>query len=208
MVLKIIQMTAFEAARYIAALSVISTFIWSVGGFIAFMIWNTYRSDVIAAAGIASREDVARVELALTDAATSFATLSRQIVILSRPDNIALYREPPRVVNGCEAGSTCTISIFAERSPRALECRIIGSRTELLLLAEGREYVATPSPQRQVTNLDNRPRALEPTFQLPRGIPRGPATAIIRSYYGDCAWQINGEPPAIQDSPPFIVEVK
>lgn len=216
MVLKVIQISTFEAARWIAALSVISAFIWSVGGFLALMIWNTYREEVISAAGIASREDVLRVEHALSEAAASFSDLSRQIVILSRPEDISNYREPPRPLNGCEAGGECTVSVFAERSSRATECRIDGEQTQLLLLTGGREYIATPVQQREATNLGTSPRSLEPTFQLPRGIPKGPATAIIRTYYYDCLWQAveqpgdtqRRQPPAIQDSPPFTIEVK
>jgi hypothetical protein len=129
-------------------------------------------------------------------------------VILSRPDSIAVYREPPRPVAGfCAAGEECVISVFAERSQRALECRIIGPRSELLILSGGREYVGTVNPSRRALNLGGSPRALEPTFQLPIGVPAGPATAIIRSYYTDCAWQIDGQPPAVQDSPVFTLEI-
>lgn len=208
MVFKIIQMTTFEAARWIAAALVVSGFIWSVGGFLAVALWNSYRVELIANAGLATSEDIGELKTALEEAALSFTALSRQIVVLSRPDNIAVYREPPRPVTGqCKAGDDCVVSVFAERSQRALDCRIIGPRTELLILAKGREYIGTPASTRPASNLQNSPRALEPTFKLPLGVPTGPATAIIRSYYTDCSWQIDGDPPAIQDSPPFSMEI-
>ena len=209
MVIKTIQLSTIEAARWIAAATVISTFIWSVGGFIALTLWNIYRDDIVETAGVATREDVIRLEAALSEAAVSFTQLSRQIVVLSRPDTIAHYREPPRALGGsCMAGEACTISVFAERAQRALECRLLGPRTELLILIEGREYVAPPDGQVPGTNLQSRPRALEPTFRLPRGVPEGVATAMIRTYYTGCSWQIDGEPPALQDSPTFDLEIR
>lgn len=210
MVIKVIQLSAFEAAKWVAALSVISTFIWSVGGFLALMIWNTYRDEVISAAGLASREDVARLEKAVSGAAQSFDALSRQIVILSRPPNVAIYREPPRAVQGyCRAGEACAISVFAERDPRASDCRIQGDRAELLIITGDREYAASPAPGRVVNNLGPQPRVREPTFLLPEGIPAGTGTAIIRSFYRDCIWQdAAGQPPVMQDSPPFQLEIR
>lgn len=208
MVLKIIQMNTIEAARWVTAAIILSAFIWSVGGFIALALWNTYRNDIIETAGLASSEDIGELKAALQEAAVSFTALSRQIVILSRPDQITLYREPPSPVAGfCAAGEDCVISVFAERSQRALDCRILGPRTELLILSHGREYVGAMVSQKPASNLQSSPRALEPAFRLPLGIPVGPATAIIRSYYTDCAWQIDGQPPAIQDSPSFPLEI-
>lgn len=220
MVLKIIQLSTIEAAKWFAAAVVISTFIWSVGGFLAITLWTAYREDIIATAGLATSDDIAELKIAtsndiaelktaLDDAAVSFVQLSRQIVVLSRPDQIALYREPPRAIGGhCTAGQNCVISVFAERSQRALDCRILGPRTELLILSNGREYIATPVIGRQVVNLQSGPRALEPTFTLPQGIPAGEASAVIRSYYTECGWQVDGQPPAIQDSPVFDLEIR
>ena len=209
MVIKAIQLSAMEAARWIAVATVISTFIWSVGGFIAFLLWSAYRDDIIETAGIASSEDVRRLESALTEAAQSFTQLSRQIVVLSRPDVIASYREPPRPTDGfCMAGQDCTISVFVERSPRAVSCQIIGPRSELLMLIDGREYAAPPITLLGVINLESTPRALSPTFAVPRGVPAGTATATIRTRYTGCTWQIDGEPPAIQDSPIFELEIR
>lgn len=207
MVFKVIQMSTFEAARWIAALSVISAFIWSVGGFIALLLWSSYKDELITTAGLATKEDVLRLQETLSEAAESFSLLSRQIVVLSRPENVTIYRESPKPIDGaCSVGETCRISIFAERSPRATECRIIPNLTELLILIKGREYVATPSPNRQAINLQLQPRALEPAFILPQGIPIGRGTAIIRTHYAGCSWQIDGQPPVVQDSPAFEIE--
>ena len=207
-VIKKIQMSTMEAARWIAALSVISAFIWSVGGFLALVICNTYRDEMIRTAGLASSEDVRRLERTLADAADNFASLSRQMVILSRPEDVVNYRESPSAVNGaCVAGEACAVAVFAERSQRAAECQIIGNRTELLILTNGREYVARPVPNRRATNLRPAPRALEPVFMLPSGVPEGPSRSIIRSYYTGCFWQTDGEPPVIQDSPIFDLTI-
>ena len=208
MVIKTLQMSTFEAAKWIAAATVISSFIWTIGGFIVLTVWSLYKDDIIATAGLATREDFQQLESTLSQAATSFATLSRQIIVLSRPDNVVLYREPPKPVLGnCTAGETCRISIFAERTQRALECRVLGEKTELLILRDGREYVASPVIERPATNLQGQPRALEPQFTLPRGVPAGPSTAIIRSHYTDCTWQLDGDPPVIQDSPTFDLNI-
>jgi hypothetical protein len=209
MVIKTIQMTTFEAARWIAALSVISTFIWSVGGFLALLLWSVYREDVITTAGLASREDILRLERTLGQAAESFDDLSRQITILSRPDDVTVYREPPFAVDGsCVAGEQCQISVFAERHSRAKECELISDMAELIIVANNREYRAPALQVGEPSNLSTTPRIVEPVFDLPRSLPKGEQRAIIRTHYTKCLWQIEGQPETIQESPPFSIMIR
>lgn len=208
MVIKVIQMNLVEAARWISAATVISGFIWMVGGFLALAVWNAYRDDIVSTAGLATREDIHALERTIFEASQNFATLSRQIVVLSRPENVVNYRDIPSAAGGsCVAGEVCVISVFAERDQRATECRIIPEKTELLLLSNNREYVASPSSGRTPNNLPSQPRALEPRFTLPVTVPEGNATAIIRTFYTNCLWQVNGQPPVAQDSPPFNIQI-
>lgn len=200
MVLRTQSFTIDSMAKMLAALVFLVGLVWSIGGFAIWASWKLWGQEAIDAMGLATSEEVQRVETAITE-------IRGQIVVLSRPDEIVHYRDLPRAVAPCRAGEPCAITIFAERDVRALDCRIVPGRTELLVVTGSREYVAGSLSNRPATNLPAAPRALEPTFQLPRGLPPGPATAIIRSYYTDCPWQTGGQPPAIQDSPQFPLEV-
>ncbi len=170
--------------------------------------------------GLASADQVAELTEALrmfkvaTDASFSeakaqIADMQRAIAIASRPEAIVIYRDLPRPAHGaCAPGGNCTLVVFAERDPLAVDCRIIPGTTELRIAAGGREYAATVLGTRPGSNLTNRPQAVEPTFVLPVSIPPGAATAVIRTYYTSCPWQNDGQPPAIQDSPMFPLEIR
>lgn len=212
MVFRAIHLTAIEAAKVIGAWLVLSGFVWSVGGFIFVTVWNANRETVIAEAGLATREDIDELKTAVREASDAFNTLSRQIVILSQPENIVNYRDLPVQVHSCRAGQdACAIAIFAERDARATECRIVPQRTELMIISGSREYIASVSPGRPGTNLPASPRALEPTFDIPLSLPPGEARAVIRTYYRGCPWQQGPEadqPPVVQDSPVFTLTIE
>ena len=197
-----------DIAKWIAAISVIAGTVWSIGALFGVLVWRSYGAHFIEELGLASRDDIVEVKRAIGDAQEVLSVLTRQIEVLSRPDDIVIYRDLPEPADGsCMAGQPCTIVIFAERSEGATACRIVPDRTELRIAADGREYIAGRAAGRRGTNLPARPQALEPTFDMPQSLPVGRAMAFIRSYYEGCPWQVNGQPPAIQDSPMFPIEV-
>jgi hypothetical protein len=188
-------------AKTLAALGVIAGTFWTVGAFIGLLVWRTAGESVIAAAGVASASDVARIE-------SSISIITRQLVVLARPDNIVLYRDVPHALNDqCRPGQPCPVAVYAERDPRAIECEIIPGTTELLIYSGEREYRAPVRPNAQTTNLAGAPRTVEPVFIMPQSLPLGSARGTIRTTYTDCLWQIEGEPPAVQDSPVFDLEI-
>jgi hypothetical protein len=190
------------------ALSVMLTFGSLVIGFIAMVVFRVYGAQIIAASGLATAADVARVEMSIADATVKVAELRRQIVVLSRPDDVVIYLEDPRPVDGfCQVDSLCAIQIYAERDPRAEACQIIQGSTEMIIYSGGREYVAQGSTARPARNLPATPRTFEPSFEIPASIPPGPARARIRTAYTDCPWQINGDPPVTMESPSFALEI-
>jgi hypothetical protein len=207
-VLRTFNLSIFEIAKWIGAILTIAAALWVPGMVIATALWIAYGQRAVDALGLASAKDIERLEGIVADTSSSIHLLARQVTVLSQPENITLYRDLPIAVEGfCVPGEACAISIFAERDVRAIDCRVIAGRTEMLIISQGREYVANATPNRPGTNLSASPRALEPTFVIPSGIQPGPARAIIRAYYTECPWQVNGQPPAIQDSPTFPLTI-
>jgi hypothetical protein len=208
-VLRTFNLSIFEIAKWIGAILTIAAALWVPGVVIATALWIAYGQRAVDALGLASAKDIERLEGIVAETSETINLLARQVTVLSQPENITLYRDLPAPVEGyCEAGEACAISIFAERDVRAIDCRIVPGRTEMLIFSEGREYVANVPRDRPGTNIGAAPRALEPTFIMPSGIQPGPARAIIRAFYGECPWQVNGQPPAIQDSPTFPLEIR
>jgi hypothetical protein len=149
----------------------------------------------------AMQNETASIERRLVD-------MQGQIALAARPERIVLYREDPYTAEpSCKAGEGCTIVVFAERDQSALSCKIIPGMSELILTVEGRVYKGQQEPQRRETNLSATPQALEPTFLLPQSIRPGEVSAYIRTFYTECPWQVEGQPPAFADSPTFPVEI-
>jgi hypothetical protein len=177
-------------------------------------------------AGVPSSEDIAALRVSIEDfreAADSriaamqgetaaierrLVEMQRQIALAARPERIVIYRETPRTAeDSCFAGEDCTIVVFAERDQLATACEIIPGMSELILTVDGRVYKGQQSDPKRVTNLTATPLALEPTFRLPMSISPGAHAGYIRTFYTDCPWQIDGQPPAFADSPTFTVEI-
>lgn len=210
MVLKTINLTAPEIAKWLAAIGAIASMVWLSFALIATLVWRSYGQEWIKEIGLVTREDVLRIEARQEAMAEKLATMAEQIVILSRPDDVVHYRDLPRPSQGyCKPGEVCPITIFAERDLRAVDCRVVPGITEMFIVIDNREYVANTAPNRPGTNLSASPRALEPRFILPLGLPAGQAVAMIRSHYIGCPWQDDeGDPPVIQDSPRFPLEIR
>jgi hypothetical protein len=196
-----------EMAKWVGALMMLAAAVWTPGVIFLTGAWVIYGKSVVNGLGLATQEDIARIEFRIEDAASSLQGLTREITILSRPEDVVNYRDLPVPAGGfCQVGKNCVLTVFAQRDPAAAECRVTSA--EMVIISQGREYVALPDPTRQPINLGPAPRAVEPTFQLPLTISTGPARAIIRTHYNSCPWQIDGQPPVTQDSPSFPLEIR
>lgn len=190
-----------EWGKLIGAAAVITTVASSVLSFVVGIVFVVWGATLLKMAGVATSEEVVSLKGQVDD-------LRRLATVLARPDAIAHYRDLPAPLGGtCYPGEECTIIVFAERDIRALECRVIPGRTELQI-TQGSRTFAVPAIQRgTAVNLGASPRALEPSFLIPRSVQGGEVTAHIVSHYTDCAWQIAGEPPAVQESPEFHITI-
>lgn len=190
-----------EWAKLIGAATVITSVASGVLSFIVSIVFFVWGAQLLTAAGVATSQEMAAMKQTVDD-------LLRRVTVLARPDQIAHYRDLPVALHGeCYPGEECTIVVFAERDIRALECRIIPGRTELLLTQEARTFTVPAVQRGTAVNLGPSPRGVEPTFLLPRSLDPGEATARIISHYTGCLWQIDGQPPVSQESPQFRITI-
>lgn len=190
-----------EWAKLIGAAAVITSVASSVLSFVvtvAFFVWG---AQILAAAGVATSDEMAAVKSRVDD-------LLSRVVVLARPERIAHYRDLPIPVGGqCYGGEECSISIYVERDLRALECRVIPGLAQLLVTQDSRTFAVPIITRNDPVNVGSSPRALEPTFLLPRSVESGEVSAHIETHYTNCLWQTNGQPPVVESSPQFKIKI-
>jgi hypothetical protein len=214
-------MATIEAAKFLSALSVIVSVASII--LVTLITWsfNLWGPQLIERSGLATTQDIrateSRFEGALTGLSEQVSSLAssvelnaRTVAVLAQPEDIAIYRDLPRPVNGtCEAGSVCTLLIYAVRDPRAIECKILPGRAELVIESGGIEYRQRIVSRGNTTNIGTVAQGLEPSFMIPRSLAgQSQVTGTIVSYYEDCPWQDrDGQPPAIGFSPEFTIQL-
>lgn len=188
-------------SRLVIAASVITAAATTVLSGIIALAFQLWGAALLSAAGVATSDEMTRVKDKVDD-------LLRRVVVLARPDQIAHYRDLPVPLGGfCFPGEDCVILVFVERDIRALECELIPDSTQLIVTQNGRTFAVPAKVRGTAVNVGTSPRALEPTFPLPRSLEPGEVTARIDSHYTDCLWQTNGDPPATQASPDFKITI-
>ena len=201
-----------EWGRLATAITVMTTVATTVLSFVVFVVFQVWGAQILSVAGVATSQELERSR---EQSSQQFAAiqadlreLSGRVVVLARPEQIVHYRDLPQALNGsCAPGGECVTVIFAERDLRALDCQVVPRRTQFLLTQGARTY-AVPAVQRNnAINLGPSPRALEPAFVMPRSVSPGKVSAIIESHYENCLWQDDGEPPVVERSPVFQIEV-
>lgn len=202
-----------EWGHLVVAASVITTVSAAIISFLLTVVVNLWGAAILNVLGVATAEEVkaikdtARQEMVILN--EKMDDLLRRIVVLARPEQIVHYRDLPEAVQGfCYAGEECSIVIFAERDPRALECKIMPSETRLLIVRDDRTYEIPSVNRGTAVNLGTSPRALEPRFIIPQSVGEAEVEAILSTEYTGCLWQTDGQPPVHQESPSFPIEVR
>lgn len=216
------KLALYESAKALSALSVVISVASVILVTLITWSWELWGPQLIARSGLATTQDILatenRFDGALTGLSEQVSSLAnsvemqaRTVAVLAQPEDIAIYRDLPRPVGGgyCVPGEHCTLLIYAVRDPRAVACRVIPGRAELVITHGQIEYRQRIQRRTDPTNLGTVAQGLEPAFMIPlslAGVEQVSATIV--SYYDNCPWQIDGQPPAIGYSPEFTIPLR
>jgi len=190
-----------EWGRLATAIGAMTAVASAVLSMVAVLLWSAFGEAIVKNAGVATADEMQSVKDKVDD-------LLRRVVVLARPDQISHYRDLPQSVEAeCFAGAMCAVTVFVERDSRALDCKLIPERTQFLLAQNNLTYAVPAARQGTAINVGSSPRALEPSFRVPRGVHPGPVRVVLVSHYEGCLWQTDGEPPATQESPLFTIQI-
>lgn len=188
-------------SRLITAATIITgavSFILSTATVIVFKVWG---ATLLSMAGVATSTEMREMQATVND-------LLQAVTVLARPERVAYYRDLPRIVTPtCAPGEECAAAIYVERDTKAVECRVIPGATQVLVTQDNVTYALPVISPRQVVNVGASSRGLELGFELPTALRPGEARAVIETQYTNCLWQTNGQPPVIEASPEFVINI-
>lgn len=149
-----------------------------------------------------------RLEAAVATLGQRQERLLRAVEVLSAPADVVDFYAAG-VTGPCPRTEGCTVEFELARVPGATECRIMRDTVDHVVISDADRVFRTPFMQPiEGRNIDSTRQAVELRIRsLPSGIPLGPATYWFTAEYTGCSWQIDGDPPVVQRSPPVAIIV-
>ena len=137
------------------------------------------------------------------------AAIGHQIRVLAAPE-ITEYSPSSKFLSNCVAGQPCTVAVRVRRWPGAEACVLDQAATRLNVMSydDFEERVAPRVNAGSTYDVGATFETHEIIVGIPSSMPIGPGELRIETGYTRCPWQSeDGEPPAMQLSPPIPLNI-
>ena len=199
----------------------------TIGVVVSFLFWavlTLFGDNLFNAAGLTTIEDAraAREEAreareaikeSITRLSNDIAAISRRVTILAAPDNVLVYDSvQSRPLGDCvpEEGP-CEFFLRFRRAEGANECDLLpnSARYTAITRPDGERWEGTRTNTIRLGEVtDDRYTNLQVEVSFPSQMTNGQAELQVTTFYSDCAWQNEREPPAQGFSMPIQFAVK
>jgi hypothetical protein len=153
---------------------------------------------------------VSEMQETLTAYGQKIDFLTKEVAIARAPQEIVEYGPASNFGQSCDPGDSCLLSLEIRRSSdQALQCKIIPGATkrEIISVSGGRIW----EPDIESANARNigiNFVVIEVNVKMPLGLTDGKYYYRQTTYYTDCPWQVNGNPPVTSSSPLIEFEIQ